>query len=130
MTTALRVPSFNGIHNQVKVKALFIFYCYKDLSPGGPGLTSNDLAYILDVPHIRALNLLCRLTRWHYILQGSTPSRMGVKKQHIYRISSKGEQYLIRWNSFIPWERYGWTKDTIETVDRRIKDIVQLRGYK
>lgn len=124
-----RVPTFKGKRNQVKVKVLFLFYRYKSLFPSGAGLTSHDLAYLMDATVLQACDALRRLAKWNYILSGITPRRMGVNRQHIYRLSSKGEQYLIRWNHLIPWDDYGWTAETIEKIDRDINQVVQLRGY-
>jgi DNA-binding PadR family transcriptional regulator len=122
----MSTPSFKGLHNQVKAKTLFVFYRYKDYSPHGVGLIAHDLAELLELPLSSAFDELKNLHKWKYIIVGITPHG---RRQRIYKLSSKGEQWLTRWSPIIPWERYGWTAETIAEIDRKIKEIVDFRGY-
>lgn len=121
------IPSFAGVHNQRKATALFVFHRYSLCSPSGHGLMSGELAEILNLSMLKTCNACIRLSHWKYITAALTHRG---RKQCIYKISAKGSQWLSRWTPIIPWERYGWTAETIADIDRKIKEIVEFRGYK
>lgn len=121
------VPSFRGIHNQRKAQVLFILQRYTAISPGGHGLILNELVDLLKLRMDGVGRVCLRLNRWKYTSVALTPQG---RRQCIYKISAKGSKWLSNWSPIIPWERYGWTADTIAEIDRKIKEIVEFRGYK
>ena len=121
------IPSFIGVHNQRKAQALFVFYRYSLYSPNGHGLMSSELTDILSLPREKIWTACIRLSHWKYISAMLTPRG---RKQCIYRISAKGSKWLTTWSPIIPWERYGWTAETLTDIDRKLKETVDFRGYK
>jgi hypothetical protein len=120
------IPSFIRIHNQRKAQVLFVFQRYNQSAPGGHGLLPSELAELLNWPVEKIYCACQRLGRWKYITFTLSPKR----KRCIYKISAKGSLWLNKWSFLIPWERYGWTEETIADIDRKIKEIVEFRGYK
>jgi hypothetical protein len=121
------IPSFAGIHNQRKAQVLFVLQRYSQIAPGGYGLKANEIAEILNVSMLKACDACRRLSGWKYIAAALTPRG---RKQCIYKISGKGSKWLFTLGFLIPWQRYGWTEETIAEIDRKIKEIVDFRGYK
>lgn len=116
-----------GLHNQVKAKVLFVLYRYKEKFCDGKGLISRDVSELANIGLRSAIDELRLLRKWKYVNIAITPIGRG---QRIYRLSSKAEQWLIRWNHLIPWVDYGWDENTIAGIDRKMDEIVQRRGYK
>lgn len=120
------IPSFAGVHNQRKAQVLFVFTRYSLYSPSGHGLAPSELAELTNLPVEKIHEAFKRLSRWKYITFALSPK----SKRCIYKISGKGSKWLFTWSFLIPWERYGWTEETIAEIDRKIKEIVDFRGYK
>jgi DNA-binding PadR family transcriptional regulator len=85
------------------------------------------LAESANLPVEKIREAFKRLCRWKYISFALAPRG---RRQCIYKISAKGSLWLNKWGFLIPWERYGWTEETIAEIDRKIKEIVDFRGYK
>ncbi len=120
-------PSFRGVHNQRKICALLILYRCERLFPGGKGLTACDLQELLGLRSANTYELLGRLNKFRYIGMGLTPP--GTRRVRIYQINKKGIDWLLGWEPLVPWERYGWTADTVAEIDKKIKEIVEFRGF-
>ena len=120
------IPTFIGPHNQRKAQVLFVFQRYNLCSPSGHGILPGELVELLNLP-IDKIYWQCKnLSRWKYISFALSPK----SKRCIYKISAKGSLWLNKWGFLIPWDTYGWTEETINEIDRKIKEIVDFRGYK
>ena len=120
------IPSFAGVHNQRKAQVLFVFQRYSLGVPGGRGLKPSEVAESANLPIENIHETFKGLCKWKYITFAFAPK----SRRCIYKITTKGSQWLTRWSLLIPWQRYGWTEETIADIDRKIKEIVEFRGYK
>ncbi len=120
-------PSFNGVHDKRKAQVLYCLHRFAQHFPNGHGLILNEVAELVGVSKDHATHLCLAHSRWKYLSVALAPKG---RRQCIYKITAKGSQWLTRWSPLIPWERYGWNEQTIAEIDRKIKEMVEFRGYK
>jgi hypothetical protein len=80
-----RGPSFSGKHNRIKLAAWSALYGVRK------GMIVSELAAATGSERHSIGTLLCRWTRWRYLLRTDTPFG------YSYRLSARGRHWLERW---------------------------------
>ena len=96
-------PTFNGRHNELKCKVLYILYeaYLSDLYGGGRWLTAKQIYEVSGVNYRSLLTRLPLYHRWEYIL--CPKRRYGFKR---YAISKAGRKYFDKYRDDMPLARY------------------------
>ena len=96
-------PTFNGRHNELKCKVLYILYeAYKaDPYSGGRWLTAKQIYELTGVNYRSLLSRLPLYVRWKYIL--CPKRRYSFKK---YAISKAGRDYFDKYKDNMPLASY------------------------
>jgi hypothetical protein len=96
-------PTFNGRHNELKCKVLYILYeAYKaDTYGGGRWLTAKQIYELSGVNYRSLLTRLPLYHRWEYIL--CPKHKYGF---NCYAISKAGRAYFDKYRDVMPLARY------------------------
>ena len=90
-------PSFKGKHNRIKAKAFIILYSIRNKQ--AKGISARELAARAGVSVRTLYTELPKWERWKYLSSSND-------KPHLWRIRSKGEQWLDRWYPIMPFDEY------------------------
>jgi hypothetical protein len=96
-------PTFNGKHNELKCKVLYILYeAYNNTRGGGSRwLTAKQIYELSSINYRSLLTRLPLYHRWKYIL--CPKRRYGFKR---YAISKAGRAYFDKYRDDMPLARY------------------------
>ena len=90
-------PSFLGKHNATRCKSWLVLYD-RYLSRKS-GLTLKELAAQSGCNYYSLAHRLKDWTKWGYLLRSNT-------RPYVYGIAVRGREWLLRWQSYMPLERY------------------------
>ena len=96
-------PTFNGRHNELKCKVLYILYEMYKADPYGAGrwLTAKQIHRLSGVNYRSLLTRLPLYHHWKYIL--CPKHRYGFKR---YAIGKAGRKYFDKYKNAMPLSRY------------------------
>ena len=92
-------PTFNGLHNKVKMLVLLCLYDLWLVSPG-QYVTPRRICELAPVSYPSMLTLLVKWWRWGLV------GRRHTKGGFVYRIKKKAKRYLIKYKEHMPLEEY------------------------